>query len=221
MKILIIGEEDSLRETREKYGENHHYVLVREHREAHKFLDNVDVVFDFVIEDEPHAFDIYDQKNLKVFLNTVKISLHELQAGVSEKVKATIFGFNGLPSFVNTPVLEVSLLRPESEPTLKKICEQLKTDYQMVDDRVGLVTPRIICMIINEAYYTAHEGTATREDIDLAMKLGTNYPFGPFEWCMRIGIRNVYEVLETVFEDTRDERYKICPILKREYLQSK
>jgi 3-hydroxybutyryl-CoA dehydrogenase len=221
MKILIIGEGDSLRETREKYGEDHQYVLVREHREAHKFLDNVDIVFDFVIEEEPHAFDIYDQKNLKVFLNTAKISLHELKSMVSGEMKAAIFGFNGLPSFVNTPVLEVSVLRPESSGTVKKICEQLKTDFQIVDDRVGLVMPRIICMIINEAYFAAQEGTATRTDIDLAMKLGTNYPYGPFEWCARIGVRNVYEVLEAVYEDTRDERYKICPLLKREYLQAK
>lgn len=221
MRILIIGEGNSLRETREKYGESHEYILVREHREAHKFLDNVEVVFDFVIEDEPHAFDIYDLKNLKVFLNTVKISLHELQAGAEQKVKASIFGFNGLPSFVNTQVLEVSLLQPESDSALKKICERLKTDYQIVDDRVGLVTPRIICMIINEAYFAAHEGTATREDIDLAMKLGTNYPFGPFEWCKRIGVRNVYEVLEAVYEDTRDERYKVCSLLKREYFEAK
>jgi 3-hydroxybutyryl-CoA dehydrogenase len=73
-------------------------------------------------------------------------------------------------------------------------------------------------MIINEAYYTVQEETATRDDIDRAMKLGTNYPFGPFEWCQRIGINHVYEVLEAVYEDTRDERYKICPLLKKEYL---
>jgi len=73
-------------------------------------------------------------------------------------------------------------------------------------------------MIINEAYYAVLEGTATREDVDLAMKLGLNYPFGPFEWSNRIGVKHVYELLEAVYEDTRDERYKICPLLKKEYL---
>lgn len=73
-------------------------------------------------------------------------------------------------------------------------------------------------MIINEAYYTVQEGTASRLDIDQAMKLGTNYPYGPFEWCQRIGIKHVYELLEAVYEDTHDERYKICSLLKREYL---
>ena len=50
-------------------------------------------------------------------------------------------------------------------------------------------------MIINEAYYTVQEGTASREDIDLGMKLGTNYPMGPFEWSQAWGLNNIYELL--------------------------
>jgi 3-hydroxybutyryl-CoA dehydrogenase len=55
------------------------------------------------------------------------------------------------------------------------------------------------------------------EDIDKGMRLGTNYPNGPFEWCDRIGIRDVYETLEAIWCDTHDERYKICPLLKTRY----
>ena len=73
-------------------------------------------------------------------------------------------------------------------------------------------------MIINEACYTLQEGTATMSDIDISMKLGTNYPFGPFEWADKIGIKNVYEILENLYNDTKDERYKICPLLKTHYL---
>ena len=114
--------------------------------------------------------------------------------------------------------MEVSYWRKDDEVALKEICAQLETEFLMVEDRIGLVTPRVVCMIINEAYYTVLEGTATREDVDLAMKLGSNYPFGPFEWSNRIGVKHVYELLEAVYEDTRDERYKICPLLKKEYL---
>jgi 3-hydroxybutyryl-CoA dehydrogenase len=115
--------------------------------------------------------------------------------------------------------LEVSLWKSEDEVVLKKICDDLKTEFLVVEDRVGLVTPRVICMIINEAYYTTMEGTATREDIDMAMKLGTNYPYGPFEWCKRIGIKHVYELLEALYEDTKDERYKIRKRFRKENLQ--
>ena len=64
------------------------------------------------------------------------------------------------------------------------------------------------------------EGTATKEDINTAMKLGTAYPMGPFEWCELAGLDNVYETLEAIYEDTKEERYKICPLMKTEYLKS-
>jgi 3-hydroxybutyryl-CoA dehydrogenase len=220
MNILVIGEPDNLAECQKKFGDIHHYSLAPEHREAEKFLVTNDLVFDFIISEEPHEFEIYLNTSIKVMINAAKISLAELTHMVSRPLPGRLFGFNGLPTFVNRTLLETSLWSKDDEPELQRICQTLKTPYSLVDDRVGLVTPRIICMIINEAYYTVQEGTATREDIDMAMKLGTNYPYGPFEWTRRIGIRHVYEVLEAVYDDTQDERYKICPLLKQEYLKA-
>ena len=57
------------------------------------------------------------------------------------------------------------------------------------------------------------EGTATMEDIDLAMKLGSKLSVRPFE-----SREARIELLEAVYEDTRDGRHKICPLLKKEYL---
>ena len=56
-------------------------------------------------------------------------------------------------------------------------------------------------------------------DIDKGMKLGTNYPFGPFEWADRIGVKDVYETLEAIWNETKDRRYEICPLLKTKYLK--
>jgi 3-hydroxybutyryl-CoA dehydrogenase len=81
---------------------------------------------------------------------------------------------------------------------------------------VGMLTPRIIGMIINEAYYTLQEGTASKTDIDLGMKLGTNYPKGPFEWAELWGLAEVRRLLEAMYRDTGDPRYKLCPLLKTE-----
>jgi len=50
--------------------------------------------------------------------------------------------------------------------------------------------------------------------------LGTNYPKGPFEFCSEFGINQVYLLLEALYQDTHDERYKICSLLKTEYLKS-
>jgi len=219
MNILIIGDDVNFQEAKLKFGHSHTYTFLNEHRDADNFLPNYDLVLDFIIDEEPDEIEMYATRSATVLLNTCKISLGELAFMVDNKLKSKIFGFNGMPTFLNRELLEVSVWRKEDEEELKKICEALQTKYQLVDDRVGLVTPRVICMIINEAYYTTQEGTALREDIDMAMKMGTNYPYGPFEWCERIGIKHVYELLEAVYEDTKDERYKICPLLKKEYLR--
>ncbi len=58
-------------------------------------------------------------------------------------------------------------------------------------DEPGFVSARIVSMIINEAYFTLEAGTSTKEEIDIAMKLGTGYPFGPFEWGEMIGLSRI------------------------------
>ena len=122
---------------------------------------------------------------------------------------------NELNTIQGTRTTEVT--GDESGVQLLDVLKEIEVRH--VGDRVGMVTPRVICMIINEAFYTLQEGTASREDIDSGMKLGTGYPFGPFEWSERIGIRHVYELLEAMWEDTHEERYKICPLLKKEYMK--
>jgi 3-hydroxybutyryl-CoA dehydrogenase len=218
MNILIIGDAQNVLECKEKFGAGHQYSAVAEHRDAQKFLQTNDLVFDFIIEEEPHQFEIYSNQTTTVLLNTCKINLAELVHLLGRPVASTLFGFNGMPTFLNRTIMEVSYWRKDDEAILQDICAKLNTEFLIVEDRIGLATPRIVCMIINEAYYTVLEGTANREDVDLAMKLSSNYPFGPFEWSNRIGVKHVYELLEAVYEDTRDERYKVCPLLKKEYL---
>jgi 3-hydroxybutyryl-CoA dehydrogenase len=108
----------------------------------------------------------------------------------------------------------VCVSKKESESNVQLICAQLGTDYALVKDQAGFATPRVISMIINEAYLTAEEGTATIADIDLAMKLGTNYPFGPFEWARRIGIADVIKLMDALYAATDDVRYKACNSLR-------
>lgn len=211
MNILVIGTQLNLGEAKQKFGEIHHWQLVTSHQQMVAHLNSVEVVFDFIPEKNPDP-DGYGKAT--VFFNTALITLSSLCKN-SASANLNLFGFCGLPSFLNRELLEVTT-RTEDQTALELVCKRLKTDFACVADRIGLVTPRIICMIINEAYYTVEEGTATRKDIDLAMKLGTNYPYGPFEWCEKIGAKNVCDLLEAVHKDTRDERYLICSLLKKE-----
>jgi 3-hydroxybutyryl-CoA dehydrogenase len=225
MKILVVGNERIFEEFKEKFVQgqpeaSHDYKFLAQEEIREEYLRSASLVFDFTLDDEPENIEKYlSFEQLTVFCNLSRMSLAEIKY-YNPEIDCTLVRFNGLPTFINRPLLELSLMKQEDEAKVARICQTLGTDYALVADRVGMATPRVICMIINEAYYTLQEGTASREDIDLGMKLGTNYPYGPFEWCRRIGVKHVYELLEAVYEDTKDERYKICPLLKREYLQA-
>ncbi len=214
MNILVIGDEFNKSECQQKFH-LHTCIQANTYKEAEPLLARAEVIFDFLTDHTSNPLEIYSSKNnLTVFLNTALVTLQTLMKNVS--VTNTYFGFCGLPTFLNRELLEVSIHQETDLHLLDATCKKLTTKYARVADSVGLVTPRIICMIINEAYYTVEEGTASRKDIDLAMKLGTNYPYGPFEWSQKIGISNVYDLLAAVHEATHDDRYLICPLLKQE-----
>lgn len=184
-------------------------------------INKYDVIFDLDFDDNPDELPNYFQiEDCLVIAGSVKLQLEEILAEVGGLPDCTLIGMNTLPTFINRSLVECCAMHPDDATKATAIFKKLGLEPRFVSSRVGLVTPRIVCMIINEAYYTVQEGTASREDIDLGMKLGTAYPKGPFEWCNEIGIDHVYETLEALYEDTKDERYKICSLLKTEYLQS-
>lgn len=82
-----------------------------------------------------------------------------------------------------------------------------------VADIAGLIAPRILCTLINEAAYTIADGVAGASAIDTAMKLGTNYPYGPAEWARKIGIAEVKSVLDSMALENK--RYLPHPNLQQ------
>jgi len=182
-------------------------------------LNDYDLIFDLDFDEHTDQLNFYAGLTIPVIVSCVKTQLAKAVHDYGKKVNCTLIGMNCLPTFINRELAEVSLLDSTSKATLETLMQQLNWKYKLIEDRVGMVTPRIIFMIINEACFTVQEGTASLEDIDTSMKLGTNYPFGPFEWANKIGVKHVYETLEAIYNDTHDERYKICPLLKTKYLK--
>ncbi|WP_417336463.1 3-hydroxyacyl-CoA dehydrogenase family protein [Halobacteriovorax marinus] len=81
---------------------------------------------------------------------------------------------------------------------------------------VGFTYPRVISMIINEAYFSLEDQLARPKDIDTAMKFGVNYPMGPFEWAQKIGHKNILRLLEELYKVTGDPRYRPSQKLRLE-----
>ena len=118
---------------------------------------------------------------------------------------ATVGRFCAWNSFLERSVWEVAVVQSAENLWLTTVMEHLRWNYQLVKDEPGLIAPRVISMIINEACFALEQGVSSKADIDTAMKLGTNYPYGPFEWAAIIGIQNIYKLLTKLSET--DLRY--------------
>lgn len=223
MKILVKGNSKRTEELKQKISLLDYELVCIDENTNYLVNDNdFDMIFELNFDDDiQNNFKNYQNlKKTPVFVCAVKNSLAQIVHQHHENIAFPLFGINSIDTFINRNLLEVSVYNKMDEMTLKNCMQQLNWDYKLVQDRVGMVTPRVICMIINEACYTLQEGTASLVDIDTSMKLGTNYPLGPFEWADKIGIQHVYQILDSVYNDTKDERYKICSLLKTHYLKN-
>lgn len=223
MKILVKGNSKRIEELKQKISLlDYELVCIDENTNYLVNDGDFDMIFELNFDDEKqNSFISYQNiEKTPVFVCAVKNSLVQMVFEQNANIKFPLFGINSINTFINRSLAEVSVYQNSDEAILKNCMQQLNWNYKLVQDRVGMVTPRVICMIINEACYTLQEGTASMVDIDTSMKLGTNYPFGPFEWADKMGIDNVYQILASVYEDTKDERYKICSLLKTHYLKN-
>ena len=161
----------------------------------------------FILKEEINKEEIKDFGSKPVFINSTIHTLKDL--GVPENVSR----INGWPTFVNREIWEIATSR---EDDVKYIFGELGWKFIKVADQPGLVSARIISMIINEAYFALGEDVSSKDEIDVAMKLGTNYPYGPFEWSKKIGLNRVYALLEKLSET--DRCYSTAPAMKNELL---
>ena len=132
--------------------------------------------------------------------------------------KHRLAGFGALPGFADRPLVEVAptVFTPaETIEVVRTFFRSLGKEIEIVQDRVGMVFPRILCQIINESVFALQEDVATPADIDTAMKLGVNYPLGPVEWADAIGFSTVNAVLSALEHDLREDRYRVAPLLKQ------
>ncbi len=127
----------------------------------------------------------------------------------SKKNEKNIFSINAWPGFLSRSIWEIKGERNEKVENLI-----LKIGKKVAWTKNEFVSARIISMIINEAYFAFEENVSSKEEINTAMKLGTGYPYGPFEWAEKIGIKKVYNLLENLAKS--DKRYTPSESLKNE-----
>lgn len=118
--------------------------------------------------------------------------------------------FNGWTGFINHSNWEIA---GDLTDAANDVLKALNKNCILTTDEPGFISARIVAMIINEAWYALGEDISTEAEIDIAMKLGTNYPYGPFEWGHIIGIKNIYNLLQTMAEENK--KYTPAPRLQQ------
>ncbi|NMM38249.1 MAG: 3-hydroxyacyl-CoA dehydrogenase [Glaciimonas sp.] len=113
----------------------------------------------------------------------------------------------------------VVMTTPATDPVYCQMARGLfATDgaaVSVIRDSSGLVTQRVVALIINIACDIAQQGIAEPDDIDHAVKLGLGYPYGPLAWGNQLGADIVMTILTNLLEQTGDPRYRPSPWLKR------
>ncbi|MDA4111094.1 MAG: 3-hydroxybutyryl-CoA dehydrogenase [Thaumarchaeota archaeon] len=148
--------------------------------------------------------------------NTSSIPLTQIAGLVSNPSRvAGMHFFNPVPVM---KLVEIVRALQTSDATIKTIQEtstKLGKISVLVKDSPGFVSNRILCPMINEAIFSLEEGIASREDIDQVMKLGMNHPLGPLELADFVGLDVVLDVLEVLYNEFQDSKYRASPLLRR------
>ena len=142
---------------------------------------------------------------------------HDVNYKVTESVFASFYNDPRYkPSFTQLRLLEAGHLGRKTGRGFYDYREGAVMPVATEDERLGwLICNRILAMLINEAADACHWGVASREDIDLAVTLGLNYPKGLFAWAGEWGVANVVSQLDYLYEQYREDRYRCSPLLRR------
>lgn len=149
---------------------------------------------------------------------TTSLAITATEAASWTEHPERICGFGTLVPIAERKLIEIAPALQTEEETIHKtetFFQSLGKETELVEDEVGLVFPRILTLIINEAAFTLMEKAATPQDIDIAMKKGTNYPYGPLEWADQIGLDEIYAISRGLSRDLAEERYRTAPLLRK------
>lgn len=148
--------------------------------------------------------------------NTSSLSITEIAAATKRpQLVIGMHFFNPVPVMKLIEVIKGIATAPETYDAIFKLSERIGKTPIAVEEAPGFVVNRILIPMINEAVGILAEGVASAEDIDKAMMLGANHPIGPLALADLIGNDVNLAIMEVLYEETKDSKYRPHPLLKK------
>ena len=186
----------------------------------HKDLADCDLIVEAVLEKMEIKKDLFKTldeicKEDCIFgTNTSSLSVTEIANGIKHNVIGMHF-FNPADRMKLVEVISGENTPVETKEAIIECSKSLGKTPVEVAEGPGFVVNRILIPMINEACFIYQEGLASVEDIDTAMKLGANHPMGPLALGDLIGLDIVLDVMEVLYTETGDSKYRPCTLLKK------
>ncbi len=146
--------------------------------------------------------------------NTSSLSITEIGKGLSRPLIGMHF-FNPADRMKLIEVIAGANTPPELVSDIVSVSEQLGKTPVQVNEAAGFVVNRILIPMINEAAFLKMEGVSNIAGIDTAMKLGANHPMGPLELGDFIGLDICLAIMDVLYHETGDGKYRACPLLRK------
>ncbi len=146
--------------------------------------------------------------------NTSSLSITEIGSGLAKPIIGMHF-FNPAPVMKLIEVIQGANTPDDMVDKIKKISEDLGKTPVQVNEAAGFVVNRILIPLINEGIFVYSEGVSDIAGIDTAMKLGCNHPMGPLELGDYVGLDIVLAIMDVLYSETGDSKYRACPLLRK------
>ncbi len=185
-------------------------------------LSAADFVIEAATENEALKIELFRRLNAicrpAVILasNTSSISITRLGTASGRPEKVIGMHFMNPPAVMRlVEIVRGLATAPDTYETVKSLAERMGKTTMVAEDSPGFVVNRVLLPMINEAIYAVFEGVGSVEDVDTAMKLGTNQPMGPLELADLIGLDTCLAIMEVMQHVLGDDKYRPCPLLKK------
>jgi 3-hydroxybutyryl-CoA dehydrogenase len=148
--------------------------------------------------------------------NTSALSVTELATGTSRPSRVVgLHWFNPAPVMDLVEVVQTVVTDPSVVEDVQGLVARVGKTAATAGDRAGFIANALLFGYLNNAVRMYESRYASREDIDAAMRFGTGHPMGPLALLDLIGLDSAYEILETMYAQSRDHRHAPAPILKQ------